>query len=161
MCPRPGPSSNMIVRKRLLGWRIPFTTKVVNTDSPIYFPDGYYVTIPAHNTHSLSFTEQNHFDWGRDLKEDIYLRLWLIGRSSPIWIWVTGPKNLSCGTWAIINAMAARWKKPMIGQLTLTLGLGAVVALIAWAIVHMAARIERQRAGRHLGKYGPPKTPDF
>jgi hypothetical protein len=80
-----------VARRSLLGLPIPFTRKVVATDSPIDLPDGYYVTIPAHETHTLSFTEEDHFGWS-NLKLNIYLRLWLIGRRSPIWIWVTGPR---------------------------------------------------------------------
>jgi len=80
-----------IERKFLFGWPVPFTRRVVMTDSPIDPPDGYYVTIPPHDTHTLSFTEENHFGWGGDLKTDIFLRLWLIGRRSPIWVWLTGP----------------------------------------------------------------------
>jgi hypothetical protein len=60
--------------------------RIVLDESPIDQPDGYYVTIAPHDTHTLSFTEEDHFGWGRDLKQDIYLRLWLIGRRSPIWI---------------------------------------------------------------------------
>jgi hypothetical protein len=56
-----------VKRRSLFGLPIPFTTKVVTEDSPIDPPDGYYVTIPSHETHILSFTEENHFDWGSDL----------------------------------------------------------------------------------------------
>jgi hypothetical protein len=82
-----------IERKLLFGWPIPFTWRIVLDESPIDQPDGYYVTIAPHDTHTLSFTEEDHFGWGRDLKQDIYLRLWLIGRRSPIWIWITGPRR--------------------------------------------------------------------
>jgi hypothetical protein len=71
-------------RRSLLGCPVPFTRRVVNNSSPIEPPDGYYVTIGAHDTHSLSFTGEDHFDW--DGEHDVYLRLWLVGRSSPIWL---------------------------------------------------------------------------
>jgi hypothetical protein len=75
-----------VERQTLFGWTIPFTWKVVSKESPIEPSIGYDAMIPPHATHSLSFTEQDHFDWGANLKQDIYLRLWLIGRNSPIWL---------------------------------------------------------------------------
>jgi hypothetical protein len=75
------------------GWPIPFTRRIVAESSPIDPPDGYYVTIAPHETHALSFTGDDHFGWGRELKYGIYLRLWLIGRRSPIWIWITGSQK--------------------------------------------------------------------
>jgi hypothetical protein len=47
--------------------------------------------IAPHSTHPLGFKEEYHFDWGVRLKQDIYLRLWLVGRNGPIWLWITGP----------------------------------------------------------------------
>jgi hypothetical protein len=41
------------------------------------------------------FREENHFDWGVSLKQDIYLKLWLVGRASPVWLWITGPEKVS------------------------------------------------------------------
>jgi hypothetical protein len=75
--------------RSLFGWSVPFTRKVVSEQSPLDPPYEYYQTVPPHGTHHLSFTDENHFDWGAGLKQDIYLRLWLMGRSSPIWILVT------------------------------------------------------------------------
>jgi hypothetical protein len=82
-----------VERRSLFGWPIPFTRRVIADSSPIDPPDGYHVTIAPHDTHVLSFTEENHFDWGGDLKQDIYLRLWLIGHRWPIWIWIIGPRE--------------------------------------------------------------------
>jgi hypothetical protein len=79
--------------RSLFGWKIPFTRKVVATDSPLDPPDGYDETVPPRETHRLWFGEEHHFDWGVSLKQDIYLKLWLVGRSSPIWLWITGPKK--------------------------------------------------------------------
>jgi hypothetical protein len=79
-------------RRRLLGWPVPFLWKVIQTESPIDPPDGYDETVAPHAVHSLWFNEEYHFDWEGDLKQDIYLKLWLVGRGSPIWIWITGPK---------------------------------------------------------------------
>jgi hypothetical protein len=75
--------------RSLFGWNIPFTWKVVSEDSPIEASIGYHQSIPAHGTHSLDFSDQDHFDWGDHLKQDIYLRLSLTGRHSPLWfrIW--------------------------------------------------------------------------
>lgn len=80
-------------QRSLLGCRIPLTRKVIYTESPIDPPDGYDATVPPHTTHSLLFREENHFDWGVSLKQDIYLKLWLVGRGSPIWLWITVPKS--------------------------------------------------------------------
>jgi hypothetical protein len=74
-------------RRSLFGVPIPFTRRVDMLSSPIEPPDGYYVTIGAHDTHTLGFAGEDHFEW--DDKRDIYLRLWLIGRSSPIWLLVS------------------------------------------------------------------------
>jgi hypothetical protein len=78
-------------RRSLLGLHIPFTRKVIETDSPLDPPYGYDETVPPYMTHEIAFREENHFDWGSTLKRDIYLKLWLVGRSSPIWLWITGP----------------------------------------------------------------------
>jgi hypothetical protein len=82
-----------IERRTLFGWPIPFTRKVVLDHSPIEPPDGYDQTIPPHAVHTFLFREENHFDWGWKLKQDIYLRLWLMGRNSSVWIWITGPQK--------------------------------------------------------------------
>jgi hypothetical protein len=80
-----------VERRSIFGWPLPFTRKVVTDRSPIDPPYGYDETIPPHCTHQLRFTEVDHFDWGKQLNQHIYLRLWLAGRNAPIWIWVTGP----------------------------------------------------------------------
>jgi hypothetical protein len=82
-----------VERRSLFGWPIPFTRKVLRDWSPVFPPDSYDKTIAPHGTHHLSFTENDHFDWSWKLRQDIYLRLWLIGRNSPIWIWITGPQK--------------------------------------------------------------------
>ena len=82
-----------VERRSLLGCPVPFTWKVVSDESPIEPEYGYDQTIPPHATHHLSFTEGDHFYWGVQLKQDIYLRLWLLGRNSPIWFWITGPNK--------------------------------------------------------------------
>jgi hypothetical protein len=79
-------------RRRVLGWPIPFFRKVVRTDSPIDPPDGYDETVAPQAIHRLWFGEEYHFDWGYDLAHDVYLKIWLVGRRRPIWLWVTGPK---------------------------------------------------------------------
>lgn len=77
--------------RTILGLRFPFTRKVIDVDSPLDPPDGYDVTVPPHETHQLWFREDNHFEWGISLKQNIYLKLWIVGHSSPIWLWITGP----------------------------------------------------------------------
>jgi hypothetical protein len=76
---------------KVLGWKIPFTSRVVKDGTPLDPPYGYDMSVAPHETHSLSFRHEYHFDWGKDLKHDIYLKLWLVGRTSPIWLWITGP----------------------------------------------------------------------
>ncbi|MEH2513681.1 hypothetical protein V1291_005035 [Nitrobacteraceae bacterium AZCC 1564] len=80
-------------RRKFFGIPIPFMTEEVATDSPIDPPDGYAALILPHQTHSLLFREQYHFDWGVRVKHDIYLKLWLVGKGGPIWLWITGPSK--------------------------------------------------------------------
>jgi hypothetical protein len=80
-----------VEKRTLFGLKIPFTWKVVTRESPLDPGDGYYSVIPAHGVEHLNFSERYHFDWGDELKQAIYLRLWLVGRTSPIWFWITGP----------------------------------------------------------------------
>jgi hypothetical protein len=82
-----------VVQRSLFGWEIPFTRKIVSKESPVEASIGYHETIPAHGTHSLSFTDQDQFDWGTDQKQDIYLRLSLTGRRSPIWLLIWRAKK--------------------------------------------------------------------
>jgi hypothetical protein len=64
---------------------------VVHEDTPLDRADPGMFTIAAHEAHSLVFCDEDHFDWGLRLPEDIYLRLYLIGDGKPIWLWITGP----------------------------------------------------------------------
>lgn len=82
-----------VERRSIFGLPIPFTYKEVRQNSPIDPPDNCYETIFPHSTFEFWFREDSHFSWGRELKEDIYLRIWLIGRRSPYWIYVTGPSS--------------------------------------------------------------------
>jgi hypothetical protein len=77
--------------RTLWGMRIPFTRKIVGSDTWIDPPDGYDALVPPHETHELWFRGDHHFEWGQDLKQEIYLKLWLVGRDSPLWLWITGP----------------------------------------------------------------------
>ena len=78
-------------RRSLLGVPIPFTRKETKTDTPLEPPEGYDVTVSPHGTDTLWFREEYHFDWGKDLKQDIWLKVWVVGGSSPFWLWITGP----------------------------------------------------------------------
>jgi hypothetical protein len=49
------------------------------------------ITVPPHGQRTLNFSEGDYFAWGASLKFDLYLRLWLVGRRFPLWLWVTGP----------------------------------------------------------------------
>jgi hypothetical protein len=38
------------------------------------------IPVPAHGQAALHFREQDHFYWGARRKDDLYLRLWIVGR---------------------------------------------------------------------------------
>ena len=81
-------------KRKLFGLiSIPGTRKVDFTDSPIDPPDGYSALIAPHETHSLPFTGDHHFDWGMELAHNIYLKVWIVGHDDPFWLWVTGRKK--------------------------------------------------------------------
>jgi len=61
--------------------------KISHDASPLEF-EYCDATVPPHGQYTFSFSEADHFDWGIQLKEDIYLRLWLVGRRRPVWFWV-------------------------------------------------------------------------
>jgi len=71
--------------------RLPGFRKVVNCESPIDLNRN--ITVPPHGQGTISFSEADYFAWGAALKEDIYLRLWLVGRRKPVWFFVTGPRS--------------------------------------------------------------------
>jgi len=78
-------------QRTFAGWPLPLTRKVVHSETPVDPVDGCEITVAPHGITSLLFNEENHFDWGGSLKHAIYLKLWLVGRGSPIWLWITGP----------------------------------------------------------------------
>jgi hypothetical protein len=39
------------------------------------------IIVPAYGQYALEFREQDHFDWSMRRKTDLYLRLWIVGRS--------------------------------------------------------------------------------
>jgi hypothetical protein len=80
-----------IEQKKFLRISIPFWWKEVGTDSPIDPPDNHKALILSHQSIDLDFSDQYHFDWGASLKEAIYLKVWIVGRNKPFWLYVTGP----------------------------------------------------------------------
>jgi len=82
-----------VEKRKVLGLNVPMTRKVVKDESPIEPWDVYNLTIPPHGSHKFVFREADHFDWGKNLKQAIYLRLYVIGRETPIWLWITGPSE--------------------------------------------------------------------
>jgi hypothetical protein len=78
-------------RRSFAGLPIPFTRKTVQTQSPLDPMDGCHQMVAPHAAYALTFNEDHHFDWGVGLKHDVYLKLWLVGRGRPIWLWITGP----------------------------------------------------------------------
>jgi hypothetical protein len=82
-----------VERRKWCGIPVPFTSKIAYSESPVDPVDGCQIVMPPHATHSLSFTGEYHFNWGGDLEQAIYLKIWRVGgsRRSPIWLWITGP----------------------------------------------------------------------
>lgn len=80
-----------VERRKLVGIAIPFTRRETYSETPLDPMDGCQIAMPPHATYSLEFRDEYHFDWGRSLKNAIYLKVWLVGGRSPIWLWVTGP----------------------------------------------------------------------
>jgi len=82
-----------VKRRSLFGCPVPFTREISYQESLIDPSDSYDETVPPHGVHALVFADESHFAWGYHIRQNIYLRLWLIGRRQPIWIWVTGPSK--------------------------------------------------------------------
>ena len=61
------------------------------------FPqEGYCnITINAHARHTLEFTEQEYFDWGRAAVKmgKLYLKLHIVGRSNPVLLKIYDPSK--------------------------------------------------------------------
>lgn len=76
---------------RVAGILVPFTRKVIHSETPLDPVDGCAIEMAPHAAHALNFTGEYHFNWGHDLQEAIYLKIWRVGGRSPIWLWVTGP----------------------------------------------------------------------
>lgn len=79
------------VKYTFLKKRLPFISKEVKTESP-YEGELTNITIPPHERSDFLFNQEYHFDWGGNLKESIYLKVWLSNRSKPVWFWLTGPQ---------------------------------------------------------------------
>jgi hypothetical protein len=71
--------------RKIFGVPIPFTQKITDTRSPVEPSYGYDESVAPHATHTLSFTGEDHYEWG-DGAPLIYLKMWLVGRKSPIWL---------------------------------------------------------------------------
>ncbi|MCC6467853.1 MAG: hypothetical protein IT563_05995 [Alphaproteobacteria bacterium] len=78
------------VERRWFTRLVPAMGRVVSVE---WCPDGEpcNVTVPANSQRTLTFDQADHFSWGAGIEHDLYLRLWLVGRHSPKWLWVTGP----------------------------------------------------------------------
>jgi hypothetical protein len=70
---------------------VPLFRKAEMDESPLEH-QGCNITVEPYSQYPLTFTQSYHFDWGIKLKHHIYLKLWIIGRRSPKWLWVTGPR---------------------------------------------------------------------
>lgn len=51
------------------------------------------ISIDGHSHEILNFSDQDHFDWGPDLTNDLYLSISMVGRRRPLWLWIAGPKT--------------------------------------------------------------------
>jgi hypothetical protein len=61
-----------------------------------FLQEGYYnITIAAHGRHTLEFTGQEYFDWGRATVKmgKLYLNLYVVGRRSPVLLKVYDPNK--------------------------------------------------------------------
>ena len=53
------------------------------------------ISIDGYSHYMLNFSDEHHFDWGPNIKKDLYLVISMVGRPRPLWLWIAGPK-----TWA-------------------------------------------------------------
>jgi len=75
--------------------RLPIGIRVEHEESPLGH-DTCNIKVEAHGQYSLEFRGLDYFPWdGRhgQTRWHVYLRLWLVGRRRPIWLWVTGPNR--------------------------------------------------------------------
>jgi hypothetical protein len=79
------------VKPTIFSRYLAFCRKPEEEMSPFDY-DGCNITVEPHSQSSITFADADHFDWGSKLKYDIYLKLWTVGRRSPVWFFVTGPK---------------------------------------------------------------------
>lgn len=49
------------------------------------------VKVDGYSTATLNFSDQDHFEWGPKMENDLYLKISMVGRKRPLWFWVTGP----------------------------------------------------------------------
>jgi hypothetical protein len=80
-----------VEKRKLFCISLPFTWREIGTDTPLDPSEGCNDTIAPHQTVTLLFSDEHHFDWG-DGRPDTYLKLWFVGHK-PMWIWITGPSK--------------------------------------------------------------------
>jgi hypothetical protein len=51
------------------------------------------ISIDGYSHSILNFSDQDHFDWGDDLTNDLYLSISMVGRGRPLWLWIAGPET--------------------------------------------------------------------
>ncbi|UFS77058.1 hypothetical protein LPB73_06660 [Tardiphaga sp. 37S4] len=51
------------------------------------------ISVDGYSLATLNFSDEDHFDWGDDAENDLYLKLSIVGRKRPLWFWITGPKS--------------------------------------------------------------------
>jgi hypothetical protein len=68
---------------RWIGVKIPFTHEVISDDTPFNPAFDYNIPIQPHATHTLSFADQHHFEWGLYIPETVYLRILFCGKLLP------------------------------------------------------------------------------
>jgi len=70
-----------------------FKTEATETIDYGYLDDRRDIIIGAHDTHTLTFQEQDHFQWGYKTAEKgiLYLQLHIAGRAKPVMLKVYDP----------------------------------------------------------------------
>ena len=73
-----------------LGRRFGWLRRIDSEEFPLEF-EFADITVPPYAQASLEFRERHYFAWGSSQQQDIYLKLWLVGRRKPLWFRLTGP----------------------------------------------------------------------
>ena len=75
--------------------RRPFRTETTQTLDYGFPEDRRDITIAAHSTYTLRFTEQNYFEWGCKTRDKgiLYIELHIVGRKIPLLLHIYDPSR--------------------------------------------------------------------